>query len=78
MWKVLQNTYNKQIAFGAAKDTDGELAKALGIESATGKESYVLVWEKGASEPSVYSGQYLHKSQAGLEHLLKNSISQDN
>jgi len=56
LWKVLQNDFNKKIAFGAVKDLDGAIAKSLGVSFATGKESYVLIWNLGKSEPVVYQG----------------------
>lgn len=56
LWKVIANKFNKQIGFGASKDADGATAKALGIADATGKESRVLIWPAGATEPTVYQG----------------------
>ncbi|KAG8920087.1 hypothetical protein FRC00_010504 [Tulasnella sp. 408] len=56
LWKVVANKFNKKIGFGASKDTDGATAKALGLAEATGKESHILIWEAGATKPTVYKG----------------------
>ena len=59
MWKVLASRYYKNLGFGVAKDTDGSLAKSLGLPVAEDGKSRVAVWAPGKDTPTVYDGQYL-------------------
>ncbi|KAG8908610.1 hypothetical protein FRB99_004898 [Tulasnella sp. 403] len=61
LWKVLGAQFNKKIVFGAAKDIDGSIAKSLGIESADGTESHILIWDADATEPVAYKGAMKHE-----------------
>lgn len=56
LWKVLQNKFNKKIAFGAAKDETGAIAKSLAGDSVSGDGSKVLIWTGASDEPVVYDG----------------------
>lgn len=69
LWKVIANKFNKQIGFGASKDADGATAKALGVADATGKESRVLIWPAGATEPTVYKGGCIRRGEENLSDL---------
>jgi len=70
-WKVLQNKFNKKIAFAASKDADGSVAQSFGIESATGKGSVVLVWPADATEPLLYDGPLKYESLQNYLQLVK-------
>jgi len=57
MWKVLGSRYSKSLAFGAVKDADGAIAKALELSSGDDGKSKVAIWEAGAEAPTLYDGK---------------------
>lgn len=63
MWKVLASRYyddktkSKKVEFGAIKDVDGDIARALGLTGAAGGKSKVALWKRGGnSAPTLYDG----------------------
>ena len=63
MWKVLahKNYDDKKkapkVALGAIKDTDGDVARQLGLDIPAGEKSRVAIWKRGDEAiPTLYDG----------------------
>lgn len=56
MWKVLANKYRDDFAFGNHRDRKGKSSVALGYEAGTKKESKILIYPAGSTQPIRYDG----------------------
>lgn len=62
MWKVLANKYRDDFAFANHRDRKGKSSVALGYEAGTKKESKVLIYSPGSTEPFLFEGTLKHDS----------------
>jgi protein disulfide-isomerase A6 len=58
MWKVLANKYRDDFAFANHRDRKGKSSVALGYEAGTKKESKVLIYSPGSTEPFLFEGTW--------------------
>lgn len=58
MWKVLANKYRDDFAFANHCDLKGKSSEALGYDAGTQKESKILVYSVGSTEPFIFEGTY--------------------
>ena len=56
MWKVLANKYRDSFAFANHRDRKGKSSVALGYEAGTQKESKILVYPTGSTQPFRFEG----------------------
>lgn len=56
MWKVLANKYRDHFAFANHRDRKGKSSVALGYDAGTQKESKILIYPAGSTEPSLFQG----------------------
>ncbi|KAI0296562.1 hypothetical protein B0F90DRAFT_1745521 [Multifurca ochricompacta] len=56
MWKVLANKYRDDFAFANHRDRDGKTSVALGYDAGTKKDSKILVYQAGSTEPFLFEG----------------------
>jgi len=62
MWKVLANQYRDDFAFANHRDRKGKTSVALGYEAGTKKESKVLIYPAGSTEPFLFEGTLKYDS----------------
>jgi protein disulfide-isomerase A6 len=82
IWKVLANKYRDDFAFANHCDLKGKFSEALGYDAGTRKESKILVYPAGSTEPSLFDGTRSLSSSNPDDHfnfhagtLKYNSIS---
>lgn len=56
MWKVLANKYRDEFAFASHRDYKGKSSVALGYDAGTQKDSKILIYPTGSTNPFLFQG----------------------